>query len=280
MGLSQGKKMLPEFTSASTQNPRKLFLFSHTKVGKTTLLQGLKRCLIIDTEDGSEFIEGYKINVMKIANSHEFQSKLDEAVKPIAPSVVLKQIADEIRTTNEKIKGYAYDYIAFDTVTGIEKYAHSVATYLYKNTNIGKNYGGDDVVMDLPQGGGYGWLRKAYQKILSNFDGLAGKCVIFLGHVKNSSILKDGKELSAQDVALTGRLKQIMASDVDAIGYLFRNKENLNQVICSFKTNPHDLATGARNAHLANAEFVLSEKGEGKMLYNWDKIFIKEGDKK
>jgi len=92
-----------------------------------------------------------------------------------------------------------------------------------------------------------------------------------------------GKDLQAKDIQLTGKLKSIVCAEADAIGYLFRNPQNANQTILSFKTHEQDLATGARPPHLSNQEFVILElenpdyitkKEPKKFKDNWNQIFI------
>lgn len=242
-----------------TQNPKRVLLFAHTKCGKTQLLSGLPNNLIIDLEDGSEFVEGLKINVRQIARKEN---------KPVIS--VLKEISDSL-----KAGGHTYDYISIDTATGMEDVATELATLMYKKSAIGKNFQGTNVVTELAQGAGYGWLRLAFETIYQYFDGYAEKGLIITGHVKNSSIQKAGKDLAARDLYLTGKLKNILCQNMDAIGYLYRNKDNNNQVIVSFKTDETDLATGARPEHLRNKEFILSERDDkGNFTYHWDKIFL------
>lgn len=244
---------------SADKNPKKLFLYSHTKVGKTTLVSGLNNCLIIDTEDGSNFVDGYKINIREILRNEPDKN----AVK------LLYEISQELKNSDTK-----FDYIAIDTVTALQDIAEEYATMMYKELPLGKNFKGRSV-LELPQGAGYYWLRRAFSNIYSWFEGLS-KCLILLGHIKLSSILKDGKELNARDIELVGKLKQMITADCDAIGYLYRNKENPNQVIVSFKTELLDLATGARPEHLRNKEFVLSEYDpETKQFkFFWNNIFI------
>jgi len=130
--------MLPVYQEVATVNPRRLFIFSHTKVGKTSLLSALPNNLIIDTEDGSEFISGIKLNLKNEA------AKLGKG-----RFTLLKELTDEIK----KEKAF-YDYISLDTATGLEDLARDVATYLYKKSNMGKSFAGTDVVSELPQGSG------------------------------------------------------------------------------------------------------------------------------
>jgi hypothetical protein len=67
---------------------------------------------------------------------------------------------------------------------------------------------------------------------------------------------------------------------MDAIGILYRNKKNNNELIVSFKTVYDDLITGARPKHLRNKEFVISKLNEnGKFEFYWDKIYLKNNKK-
>lgn len=253
-----------QIIKADHQNPRKLFIFSPPKVGKTSLMVTLPNHLLIDLENGSEYVDGTKINVKKEA-----------AENGVDGLTYLKHLADKIIEANRQNGGPVYDYGIIDTATALEDYAKELALNMYKSTNIGKNFKGDDIY-NLPQGAGYGWTREAFKKIYSIFDGLFAKAFILLGHVKNASIVKDGKDLSARDINLTGKLKVIVAADSDAIGYMYRNKGS-NQNILSFKTTEQDLATGSRSAHLRGQEFVISElQDDNTLVTYWDKIFLDE----
>ncbi len=244
-------------------NPSKLFLYSHTKVGKTTLASKLDNALIIDTEDGSNFITGNIVNLRELVRKEPNKT----------PYMILYELAQEIKNNNLAIGKFTFDYIVIDTVTALQDIAEDYATAMYKQTQLGKNFNGRSI-LELPQGAGYYWLRRAFNNMYSWFEGLS-KCLILLGHIKLSSILKDGKELSARDIELVGKLKQIITADCDAIGYLYRDKNEPNKVIISFKTEMQDLATGARPPHLRNQEFIISElKDNGEIIAHWDKIFI------
>jgi hypothetical protein len=59
--------------NATRVNPKKLILFSKPKVGKTEMISGLDDCLLIDLEDGSEFVSAMKTNIC-VKTSH-FQNK-------------------------------------------------------------------------------------------------------------------------------------------------------------------------------------------------------------
>lgn len=249
--------MLPtQIVKASTKSPRKLFIFSAPKVGKTSLLAQLPNSLLLDFEDGSEYVDAMRINMVR---------KAAEANKPLLQYI--REVADELGKSSHK-----YDYIILDTATALEDIAKELALILYRQTPMGKNYT-DNNVLSLPNGAGYLFLREAFEKLYNLFKPHAKKCLVLAGHVKKASILKDGKELGARDVDLTGKLKQIVCSDADAIGYLYREKES-NRNILSFKTSELDLSTGARPEHLRSQEFVISEFENGVIKSYWNKIFI------
>lgn len=255
-----------ELIKATDTNPKKLFLFAHTKVGKTTAVSQLKNNLIIDLEDGSRYVDSLSINVLKIHR---------ETGKSILS--ILGEIVKEIKAANKANGSPIYDYITIDTSTALEAVARQYATTMYLNSPTGKNFTGKDVVTELPNGSGYAWLRLAFEAIYSTFEGLANDCLIILGHVKLASINKNGKDLQARDIELTGKLKGMICADADAIGYLYRDLETPTKTIVSFKTDETDLATGARPNHLRQKEFVLLEqKEDGNVIAYWDKIFIKK----
>ena len=59
-----------------SQNPKTMLLYGAPKVGKTTALSQLKDCLIIDTENGANMIEGY---IESVGNRAELIELLKQA---------------------------------------------------------------------------------------------------------------------------------------------------------------------------------------------------------
>lgn len=244
--MAEEKIKLPsKKVAASRINPKRLVLYSKPKTGKTSAIAGLENCLILDLEKGSDFIEALKVQV----NDVEDLKKIGEAIKD----------AD-----------YPYQFVAIDTVTSLEDMIKPLALKKYKETPIGKNFQGDNV-LSLPSGAGYFYLREAFFSVLNYIDTFAPN-IILLGHIKDRQVEIKGKEVIAADVDLTGKIKSLICANADAIGYLYRNN---NQTIVSFITSD-TVTCGARPQHLKNKEFVLSEMQEdGTIQTFWDKIFLK-----
>jgi hypothetical protein len=234
---------------AVSKSPKDLIIFSKPKVGKTSLLAQLPNCLILDFEDGSDYVEAMKLKVNSVAELKAIGTAIKEAGNP-------------------------YQYIAIDTITAMEEMCIGYAEELYAKSSMGQNwftqgkpkYG---TITNLPNGAGYPWLRQAFQKMLDYIKSLAPR-VILLGHVKDTVLEKAGNEFNSLDLDLTGKIKRITASNSDAIGYLYR-KGNKN--ILSFKTND-EVACGARPEHLRNQEITVSELTESGLQTHWNQIFI------
>lgn len=119
-------------------SPRRLVIFSHPKVGKTSLLAQLPNNLILDFESGTSFVQGLKVNVVENARA--------------ANKSILAYIKEDIEPALKASK-HVYDYITIDTATALEPIARDLGLILYRQTPMGKSFTGNNV-LDLPQGGG------------------------------------------------------------------------------------------------------------------------------
>ena len=225
-------------------NPKRLIIYSKPKTGKTTAFAGLADNLILDLENGSNYVEALKLNVNSL-------QELLEAGKAI------------------KEAGCPYKYVTIDTVTALEEMVAPLAIKLYKQTSMGKNYDGDNV-LTLPNGAGYLYIRQAFFQVLDFIDTLAPH-IILSGHIKDKAVDDKGEMVLAANIDLTGKIKSLICANADAIGYMFRKG---NKTIVSFKTN-EEVTCGARPEHLRNAEIVVSEMNEkGELKFHWDKIYV------
>ena len=84
--------------------------------------------------------------------------------------------------------------------------------------------------------------------------------IIYIGHLKDKQIEKKGKEVSAKDLDLTGKIRSIACANSDAIGYVYRNED---KTMISFNSSD-DITAGSRCEHLRGQEMEL----------DWSKIYI------
>lgn len=244
--------ILPTVKTPPTRvNPRKLVIFSKPKVGKTTAIAQLENTLILDLEEGTGYVDSMRVDVVGTAKA---EGK--------TPMQVIAEVSQAIKEAN-----YPYTRIVIDTVTALEDMVHGYAKSLYNATPMGVNY--KDNILNLPNGGGYLYLRNAFFNTLKALYPLAEE-VILVGHLKDTVINKEGKEISSKELDLTGKIKSILSADVDAIGVLYRDGD---KCILSFKTSD-EVICGARPEHLKNKEIVLTEIVDGKLVSHWDEIYI------
>lgn len=94
---------------ASQVNPKRLLIYSKPKTGKTTAFAGLENNLIIDLENGSDYVDALKIKVSNLQELLDAGKAIKEAGKP-------------------------YKYVTIDTVTALETMIMPLAVKLYRAT--------------------------------------------------------------------------------------------------------------------------------------------------
>lgn len=247
-----------EKSKADRVNAKKIIFFSNPKAGKSTAVAALENNLIIDLESGTSFLDAMKVDVLKIAKENN-----------VTPLTVLKETINKIAEANKKKGDYVYKYITVDTVSALEDIALELANKLYKNTPMGRNYTGEDVTK-LPNGAGYKYLRDAMEIILNEIEPLCDTLII-LGHLKAKFVEKEGKEMESRGLDLTGKLASILCSQVDAIGYIYRDD---NKTKVNFAPS-ESLVVGSRPEHLKNKTVTLIESDDdGNLKIDWSEIFV------
>ncbi len=237
---------------AAFKSPRRMFIYSAPKSGKTTAVTFLKDYLLIDLEKGSDFLDAVKVKVNSVSEI----------------SMLIKAL---------KANPHPYKIGIIDTTTKLEEIVLPYAADLYRATPMGAKWGRlvdgttdfNANILTLPSGGGYLYLREAFMKV-SNALSSCFERMIYLGHLKDKMLEKDGKEVSARDIDLTGKLKNIACANSDAIGFMYREG---NQTIISFKASQHGI-DGARPEHLRNQAIPVLEYTDGVFKDNWDQIYI------
>jgi hypothetical protein len=237
------KKVAPK-----ESNPKFTILFGKPKCGKTTIISGLENALIIDLENGTDYVECMSIKVNSLQDLRDAKAAIIDA--------------------NKKKGDFEYTYGIIDTATKLEDMILPLALSMYQKTPMGKTF--TDDIRSLPMGGGYLYIREAFKQVIDSLKPLF-KYFILLGHTKDKNITKQGKELSENSIDLSGKLERIISADADALGYVYRSK---NQTIINFNGGG-DSIVEARPLHLRGKEIIIAESDDkGNLKFNWDKIFI------
>lgn len=242
--------LLPQTPNTKkSNNPHNLIIFGLPKAGKTTALSKLKNNLIVDLENGTDYVEGYSIKARSIED--------------------IINIVNALQTEQHNFK-----FVTIDTVTKLEELALPLAKQIYMDTPMGKNFTGDNV-LKLPNGAGHYYLRLAFEQIIGWFESVAEN-VILVGHVKDKNLTEGGTELNVKTLDLSGKLGSILSAKSDAICYVYRDTETGN-LMANFG-DMNSVLTGARMQHLAGktvelAERQLDENGDYQIVTHWERIY-------
>lgn len=245
--------ILPKEKTIPVKNSmRFVIFFGKPKAGKSSAMAALENNLIIDLEDG---YKGLSALVVQARNINDFGD-------------ICRALQEEIKNNDGK---YPYKYITIDNATRLEEMCMGYAIILYRQTTMGKNYQGTDI-RTLPNGSGYLYIRQAVKKVIDMFRGLC-ETLILVAHTKDKQINFEGQEVNEMTLDLTGRLGDILCGEADAIGYVYRKK---NETIISFEGGENSVRE-ARPIHLRGQKIVIAESDENNNLtFHWDKIFLPE----
>jgi hypothetical protein len=257
---------LPTELSKPTKNMQTAILYGLPKCGKTTLLSKLPNCLIIDTENGSNKVSG-------------LIKKLPDNVGPVGKMKWLEDFADFLIK-----QGRPYDYVAIDTFSEVNDMAEWSGTYRYMNSTQGQKFNREkdeegepikkgamlkpsdpdyESVHAIGEGFGYRWSREDTLRVFEKYTRVAKKCVFFVCHVEDKFLaFKEKAQVVPRQLALTGKVRDILPRKVDAIGYVY----NQDGVIKINFTGNEERVGGNRCKHLQGFNDVA----------DWNKIFIEE----
>lgn len=234
---------------------KRLLLYGLPKSGKTTIVADLEDCLIVDMEEGSDYVDCMSVKINSMKEYSELMKALKEA--------------------KEKNGGEVpYNFIALDTLTALEELSLPYAKKLYMETPMGVNFTGNDVRV-LANGAGYQYTRAAFFKMLKPFEQYCNT-LIMVGHVKEKDVHKNGDSFTEKSINLTGRTKDILCSWCDSIGLVYRDE---HQTIIDFAPSDKQIV-GSRQKHLTGKQVVVATSDEeNNLTVNWDSVFIEKKQK-
>ena len=230
---------------AETQDPKNLIIFGLPKVGKTTVLSTLENNLILDFENGSDYVDALKIKIASLKDLKETIKAIKDAGKP-------------------------YKFITIDTITAIEDMAKPLAIQLYQKSPLySDKYADVKEPASLPNGSGWNFWREAIQ-MLVDLIATAAPNIIICGHVKDAAISENANG-SLKTLDLTGKISRILSAKSDAIAFVHRDDDS--NLCLQFGTDG-EVLTGARPKHLANKDIIVAEyNADGSFTSHWERIY-------
>jgi hypothetical protein len=244
----------------ASKEPRTLIIYGSPKSGKTTITAQLPNSLILEHENaGADALEARYIYLL---NPYQIEEFVNEHAKN-------PKMLDGIET------------LIVDTITQLDAWSEIVGTYDFMNKVQGKNFNvvnnerlahtdpRFDTVHSLGEGYGYRYSREAMIKWYSLLIS-TGKRVIFIAHVKDKMIqTASGDIVETTELNLTGKLKFIFASKVDAIA-IFKRKGNKGYLVFE---NGGDVISGSRYAYLSGKILISESDDAGNVKTYWENIF-------
>ena len=107
--MSEGLVLPTKKVSATRVNPKRLIVYSKPKTGKTTAFAGLDNNLIIDLENGTDYVDALKVKANNLKELLDIGKQVIAAGKP-------------------------YKFITIDTVTALEEMVAPLAVKKYRAT--------------------------------------------------------------------------------------------------------------------------------------------------
>lgn len=269
--------VLPETVTKSTgKNARDLVIISQPKMGKSCILGDFSvkyNGIILNLEKGGyEYIDATKIDI----HENELTSEVEAFFTYI-----------KIRDLLLKNKG-KYDFLIIDGLSDLDKMSELGGTLLYMNSIIGKKFNRLDKgigaelkpsdprfksVLTLADGAGYKHTRDWFLQQIEIFRQIS-PYRIYAAHVADKYI-KDTvsrEEVVGQELFLTGKLKNIFATKVTALGKLIA--EDSKRFI-NFEVLNDSIIAGSRAPNL-KGKLEISSSQEGIVFTYWENIYSKE----
>jgi len=258
-----------ERSEAESYNPRLMVLFGLPKSGKSSCVASLDDNLIIDLEDGYRALSVMKVQVRNVSDIFAVRAAIQKKAAELGKN--------------------PYRFITIDNATRLEEMCLEYAAALYRKLPMAQNWGlkrdkegnlvrvnGKTVpdpkadVRTLPNGSGYLYLRNALKDVIDMFQGLCDT-LILVCHVKDKQIQMNGAESTELAVDLAGKLGDIICGKADAVGFVYREKNN---TIISFEGGEGHIRE-ARSPHLRGKRFIVGTSDENNVLtMDMSKIFL------
>ena len=267
-----------EVTKSTGDNPRDLVVISQPKLGKSCIFGDFSvkhNALVLNLEKGGyEYIDARKIDI----HPDEMTTDVEAFYNYI-----------KIRNMLLEQKG-KYDVLFIDGLSDLDRMSELGGTLAYMNSIIGKKFNlkdktnpskgkwnpgdpGFKSVLTLADGAGYKHTRDWFLDQIGYFREISPYRV-YAAHVADKYIKdKTRDEVIGQELFLTGKLKNIFASKVTALGKLIAEGDDR---LINFEVLNDSIIAGSR-APFLKGKILISQKNEDDTITtHWDNIFSKD----
>lgn len=247
-------------------SPRIILFYGMPKIGKTKISVDLPGNLILEGDpEGCSMYECMWLPLWQWTYDDwkEFLKKIMDAG------------AENAKAGKTGVDLYPYKYITVDNVAAIQEIAISVLTkeYISEQKKKPADKRGDTAkealsdpnfrINDLPHGSGHYLIRERVKQMINDLSSVCHK-LILVAHVRDKELSEMANiVVYVKEIALMGKLGEIVAALVDAIGYVYRDGKGVLKV--NFTSNERS-TMGSRYRYLAGKN----------MEFSWEVIFPDE----
>lgn len=263
-----------EITEPSISSPRDLIILSIPKMGKGTILGDFSRknnAIILDLEKGGyDYIAARKLSTYTTQETSRWESYLNY--------IKYRNLLLENRNK--------YEYLIIDGLTDLDILSEIGGTLFYMNSIIGKKFNrvGNDAmgeklkyddpewksVISLPEGAGYRHTRDWFMQQIEIFRQIS-PYRIYAAHIADKYIRDNGKEeVIGAEILLTGKLKNIVASKVTALGKLVADGD---ERYINFDVLNDSIIAGSRAPYLKGKILISKMDKEDNLTTYWSNIY-------
>lgn len=244
-----------ESRKAPRSEPRSLLIYAAPKIGKTSIVAQIPNSLLVEMERGGA--DAVDARVIEINNPND-----------------LKPLFAQLKDEND------IEVIVLDTLSKMDEWSEITGTESYQKKPQGKAFNvangkrlprshpAWDSVHSLGQGFGYRYSRDE-MKHWYNQAINTNKTVVFLAHIKDKFIESaSGDVVETSEIDLTGKVKGMLATRIDAIASLKREGSKSYLVFEHIKQT-----AGSRYSYLKGKILIGESDKEGNLTTHWKDIF-------
>ena len=232
-------------------NPKVLLIYGPPKVGKSKAITQLPqdKTLIIDTEEGYAGYQANYLDVREEAGKREgsdlVNQKIQQGVNVSRDDLFYRKCLEtvgqgKLELNQLKDQGnFPYEWGVLDTIDSLAFWIERSVCIEHNIENIG----------DLEWGKGHNMVKERVMKFV-NWMRHTFRYSIIVGHLKKREIGGDNLDIvvSPDTLDLSGKLKNLLMSDSDAVGMIHRSEAG--ELMASFQGDKTE--SGARTEHLKN----------------------------